>query len=330
MKLYPLGIDIGYSAVKACSAPGHVVEFPSVVGTPDTARFSMESGAADLISISGHEMLVGADAVLQSRMLQRREDRYWYSTREYTALYYKALTASSFEDQEMYVVSGLPVAFYDDRKQLHDMLLGHHTFTTQETTVHNYRVAKCTVIPQPFGTVLAQVLGWTGDIQNAQLAQGAVGVVDCGGKTTNLLHCVKMSEIARATGSVNAGAWDAVRAMRTLLEVKYPKLELRDHDIIQAMAQGFVKMYGDEVDILAMTTTVVNPLADQIIAQCTQLWGSGADLDTVLVTGGGALLFGSHIENAYQHAVIVDNPVQANAVGYYKLAVRKVVQHGTD
>ncbi len=320
----PLGIDIGYSAVKACSAPGSVVEFPSVVGTPDTARFSMDAGADDLISVGGHDALVGYDAVLQSRMLQRREDRYWYSTREYTMLYYKAL-ASSVSEDDLYVVSGLPVAYYDDRKHLHDMLIGRHEFTTQGTYVRNYRVVKCTVIPQPFGTVLAQVLNWEGNIQNAELAQGAVGVIDCGGKTTNLLHCVKMSEIARATGSVNAGAWDAVRAMRTLLEVKFPKLEIRDHDIVQAMVQGFVKLYGVQEDIKEMVDAVITPLADQIIAQATQLWGSGADLDIVLVTGGGALLlFGNYITSAYPHAVIVDNPVQANAVGYYKLAVRKV------
>ncbi len=36
-----VGIDIGYSAVKVVSGPDRIVTFPSVVGTPGRARFSI-------------------------------------------------------------------------------------------------------------------------------------------------------------------------------------------------------------------------------------------------------------------------------------------------
>jgi len=38
-----VGMDIGYSAVKVVSGPDRMVTFPSVVGTPDRARFSINA-----------------------------------------------------------------------------------------------------------------------------------------------------------------------------------------------------------------------------------------------------------------------------------------------
>jgi hypothetical protein len=83
-----VGIDIGYSSVKTVGGPDRTVAFPSVVGTPDRARFAV--GGADghiILDLPGDgTWLVGEGAVAQSRFVDRREDRGWIASNAYRRL----------------------------------------------------------------------------------------------------------------------------------------------------------------------------------------------------------------------------------------------------
>jgi len=63
-------------------------------------------------------------------------------------------------------------------------------------------------------------------------------------------------------------------------------------------------------------------MAEQVIAQASQLWNGGAALDSILVSGGGARLLGRFIVARFgeEQARIVSDPVFANAVGYYRFS----------
>jgi plasmid segregation protein ParM len=184
-------------------------------------------------------------------------------------------------------------------------------------------VSDCRVIPQPFGALLAATLDGKGRIVDRELATGAVGVIDVGGKTTNLLSVNRLSEIGRETASVNVGAWEAVRGLREFLNLRYPGLdELRDHQIIDAVIARQVKYYGEPVDLAGAIDDVLEPLADQVLAEASQLWNGGATLDAILVGGGGAHLLGPYVCHHFRHARVVEDPVYANAVGFYRFAQR--------
>ena len=318
-----IGLDVGYSAVKAVS--GHRrVTFPSVVGTPDRARFSLDGQENSIILTSPDHVLVGQGAVEQSRFVHRREDRAWIESDEYYHLMLAAFTElTTATVAELQVVTGLPVAFYDgDKKALRDRFLGEHRASREGRRAQLFRVRDCRVIPQPFGALLAVALDEQGRIADNGLATGAVGVVDVGGKTTNLLSVYRLTEISRETSSVNVGAWDVVRAVQGYLADHCPDLELRDHQLVEAIIARQVRYYGEPVDLSGVVDAVLEPLADQVIAQATQLWNGGAALDAILVSGGGALLLGPHIRAHFPHARVVSEPVYANALGYWKLAQR--------
>lgn len=318
------GIDLGYSAVKGVSGDRRF-HFPSVVGTPDRARFSLgdQNGNIVLTLPGDGTWLIGQGAVEQSRFVKRREDRAWIESDEYYRLILAAfteLTAATVVD--LVVVTGLPVAFYSDKAALRDRFLGEHRVTREERRAQVFRVTEARVIPQPFGALLSVALDNRGRIADNDLATGAVGVIDVGGKTTNLLSVNRLAEIGRETASVNVGAWDVVRAVRGYLADHCPNLELRDHQVIDAIIARKVKYYGEPVDLGAVVDAALEPMADQVIAQATQLWNGGASLDAVLVAGGGALLLGPAIKVHFRHARVVDDPVFANAVGYWKFAQR--------
>lgn len=317
-----VGLDTGYSETKVVSS-GKMAKFASAVGTPDKARFSFsENGVGGIVLTSPAHVLVGEGAVTQSRFLNRREDRGWIEGDEY---YHLALAAFTELTQatvvELRIVTGLPVAFYSkDKDVLRGRLMGEHRATREGRRAQVFRVTDCRVIPQPFGALLAEALDDRGGVADMELAAGNVGVIDVGGKTTNLLSVNRLAEIARETASINLGAWDTVRAVRDWLADHCPGLDLRDHQIVDAIVFREVKYYGEPQDLGPVVDAALKPMAEQVIAQATQLWNGGARLDAILVSGGGALLLGPAIKARFRHSRVVQKPVFANAIGYWRFS----------
>ena len=314
------GLDVGYSATKAVSG-NRRVSFPSAVGTPDKARFSLNGDEAIVLTHPQH-VQVGAAAIAQSRFLNRREDRGWTESDEWYSLALAALTELTSGSVELTVITGLPVAFYSDKALVRDRLLGEHKVQREGRRAQTLRVTDCRVIPQPFGALLAATLDNRGKVSDSTLATGAVGILDVGGKTTNLLSVNRLAEIGRETASVNVGAWDVVRSVRRWLADNCPNLDLRDHQVIDAIIARRANYYGEPVDLSEAVQAALEPLAHQVLAEATQLWNGGAALDAVLVSGGGALLLGPAIQAHFRHARIVSDPVFANALGFWRYAQR--------
>jgi len=317
-----VGLDLGYSAVKL-AADGRRKTFPSVVGTPELGRFSLDQQENQIALTRPERVLVGEGAMTQSRFVNRREDRAWIESAEYYHLFLAALTElTTATVADLLLVTGLPVAFYGDKARLIDRLAGVHKVDREGRHAQTFKVSECRVIPQPFGALLAAALDNRGRIADHALATGTVGVIDIGGKTTNLLSVDRLAEIGRETESVSVGAWDVVRAVRSFLADRCPNLELRDHQVVDAIISRQVRYYGQHVDLKRVVDVALEPMANQVIAQATQLWNSGAGLDAILVAGGGALLLGPFLKAHFRHAKIVTDPVFANAEGYWKLAQR--------
>jgi plasmid segregation protein ParM len=217
-------------------------------------------------------------------------------------------------------VSGLPIAFYEDKEKLKSIMEGEHNFKCK--TMFSIMVNNARIIPQPFGTILDNVLDEDGDIIDEKIARGTVGVIDVGGKTTNILSATALAEKSRMTTSINVGGWDVVRAVKKRLSVTMPELDLRDHEIAQGVINGYVRAYGKNVDITEIINTTALPFAQNIVSEATQLWGTGASLDMIIVTGGGSYLVGSVIVSKFRHATISSDPIFSNVVGYFKLSRR--------
>jgi len=323
------GLDLGYNAVKVVG-DNRRASFPSAVGTPDRARFALNgSGAGAIVLVEPEHVLVGEEAIQQSRFLARREDRRWIESEEWYSLFLAALTElTPATVADVALVTGLPVAFYDDKERVTARLLGEHRAQREGRRAQVLKVNQARVIPQPFGSLLAAVLDDRGAIADQALARAAVGVIDVGGKTCNLLSVNRLTEIGKETASVNVGGWALVRATRQWLSQHYPGLDdLRDHVLAAAIQARELRCYGEPVaEFPALVDDLAADLAGQVIAEASHLWNGGATLDAVLVTGGGALLLGEAIRKHWKHARLVADPVHANATGYWKFARRLFAQ----
>jgi hypothetical protein len=59
-----------------------------------------------------------------------------------------------------------------------------------------------------------------------------------------------------------------------------------------------------------------------IIARARDLWGEGASLDTILVSGGGGPYLYDAVHEVYPHARLLNNAFWANAEGLYRFGQR--------
>ncbi len=324
-----VGIDLGYSHTKICNG-AKTAGFASVVGNFERARFTAngndQDGAAGIaIEINDDTFAIGEEALQTSRFASRREDRDWIVSLQYVRLFIAALSAATTSKfTAMNIVTGLPVTYITDRDRLASTLACEWKFHRAGRQHRQMvRVGEVTVIPQPFGTLLAQVLDNHGRIADTDLATGRIGVVDIGGKTTGFLTVNKLREIPQATGSIDVGAWDALTLARDAISNQYPGLDLADHEVSAcASTCKTVSYFGKPVDVSELIANALHPLADRVINEASARWDSGARLDTILVTGGGAHLIGKAICAEYRHARVVPKAAFANVLGYWRYGQR--------
>lgn len=318
-----IGIDLGYANTKVVHANGRAM-FPSVVGTPEQSAFKMRGEIQSFqLEHDGYKYSVGDTAIEQSRFTSRPESRDWIESPEYQVLLKAALSRVAFGSWSAVVFTGLPLAFFDDAEKLEEIFEGiHHIKAGRQTATVN--VSKCIAIPQPMGTLANAAFDNEGKIVDGTIASGNIGVIDIGGKTTNILHAAKMGDVVRETDSLDVGCWDAMRAIRPRIEELCPDANYADHDITKAITTKSIKYRGKRVDLTDVIQEVLTPFARQIVTKASELWpGGGATLDTILLSGGGAVLLESLIIPQINHGDIrvVQDSVYANALGFYKLAV---------
>ena len=324
-----VGMDIGYANIKVLADGGVKAIIPSIVGTPNEARFKLVGKDEYIIvqDAAGEMHNVGLGAIEQSRFTARQEDRGWIHTNEWDVLLRAALsTLHKVGMTEALVVTGLPVAFFSqDRDEMRKLIEGTHTIQLKDAAPVIINVTRCLVIPQGMGTVLDAGLDASGNIANPAVANGRVGVIDIGGKTTNLLHAHKMGDVAPETDSIALGGWDAVRAIRDPLQTLCAGVDYKDHEVADAIQAGHINYRGKPLDLSEIIAKTFDPMAAQIVAKARQLWaGEGAKLDAILLSGGGSTLLGGRIMQALGHSniTVVNEPVFSNVRGYYKLAIR--------
>lgn len=326
-----IGLDIGYNETKAANE-GIGVSFPSVVGSADEATFVTENGDAPPLIIEHNDeyFFYGKHAVALSRISERREDRDWITSQEYLILAKAALaeTVISYPGQHVTITTGLPVAYFkEDKATVASQLQQLERVTWREgdkSASYPIHVDKVFVVPQPFGTLFAEAFMPTGEVseKGAKMLSEPYGVIDIGGHTTNILVANRGSDVARQSTSVTIGGWELVRALRTnLTATSMPRLNIRDHQLSEAIVSGGLLYFGEQVSIRKEVDVISQRICRAVVAQASQLWGSGSDLAGILISGGGAYLMGEQLKEHFaehKNVRIVDNPQFANASGFYK------------
>jgi hypothetical protein len=88
------------------------------------------------------------------------------------------------------------------------------------------------------------------------------------------------------------------------------------------MRSGGPRVKGQPINIQSLLTPAVRDLETMVVAKARDLWGEGATLDAILVTGGAADHLISAIQAVYPQARLVPNAFWANTEGFYRFGQR--------
>ena len=321
-----VGFDGGFYSTKAICGD-RVARFESFAVRPAESLFSLNGHQTIIIASDCGRYLCGAEAVKKARTGARKETSHWIETPEYLSLFRAALSELTEATQAtVNLVTGLPLADYlRDRNALRDRLLGVHQFVREGRRGQSLTIETVRVVPQGWGAVLSQLLNPNGQIVRPELTRQKVAVLDIGGHTVNYLAVDGLSDIPAETQGTERGAWNVVRVVRERLEREHPGLaRLSDHKVMSAIVAGETFDAGERVDLAAIARPVLDDIGQEIVDTASQYWGAGAaTFREVIVCGGGAYLFGRHVERAFRQAVVLDNPELANATGFYRFAVNQ-------
>jgi hypothetical protein len=363
-----IAIDLGNGGMKAAEAhwskvpfadkPGEfkdvseivTVALPSRVGVGDTNMGALSLGGVGRskkdeephqVRWEGGEYLVGAGVERYAAMLQRFDAARYSDSPEVQALTY-ALLAQLLDGGAMEVVAvvALPVDLMmspnvkEVVRGIEAWMVGEHRFTCDghETCV-NIRAIKA--MAQPVGAFFAWGLNdrgeWARD--DADLTGASVAVLDSGFSTLDLL-VVKQGRIEkRFSGGevlgVRRAAEDVIAAVKAQFGFTMSPAEA-DNLIRQYLERGKVSMIltGKQQDLRPAIRQALNSLATRTIAFVDERWGNANQFSYVLLAGGGAMVLDSAIRRHIPHAIMLNEPVTANAVGLARLAQRPGVFKG--
>ena len=305
---------------------------------PYRVTFPAEAGLR-----KGADMLVGAGVAEYARPVERLDFQRLGESPELRVLTYATLfellsgRESGAGTLDLNLVVGLPVEVLQGQeanetvRRLKGWLVGEHRFAVdgQETTLHIRRVVP---MAQPVGAFCEWGLGLDGRwARDRDDALATVAVLDLGFNTLDLLGVRNGRISARYTEGDTLGMRRAAQALVQSVRSQYQVGDLSLHE-----ADGLVRGYnqsqgrrpvklsvpGGRRDVSHLVSTAIDVAAGEVSTFVEQVWGEGGRFAYLLLTGGGCLALGQRLQRQLRHAVVLDDPVTANARGLARAAQR--------
>lgn len=317
-----VGLDVGFGYTKAMDGTKGIL-FPSVISPAVDLKFkSLEEHPAPYpdhltVTLDGEAHFVGNLALQEGRFAYATLDRMRIETQEYRLLFLTALSLCvQFPDEELSVVTGLPVDDYDDRDLIEKTLFGRFHLMVGGQAV-SFVIRRSTVVPQPCGAYMDLTFRDTLEHVNEGYSQSLVGIIDIGHKTTDFVLVQQNRYVERLSGSIKHGMSAVYQAAISRLSATYRgNWDLRSAE--EVIHKGIICRLGEQipVDPILFEADMAG-LAQEITAWIHQRWRDHP-LDGLICTGGGSVPLKAHLLKAFPGMVFMSDPQQANVRGFYK------------
>jgi len=326
-----MGLDIGYGVVKAVTAD-QVVMFPSVMGHAREIKFQQEDMArrqpGDQMTDEDGDWFVGDLALAQlppGELLRLRGRTANESTMGNAFRLRLAKVAIGKVMQGMWnrdivhirIATGLPTDHMRDAAQLKASLIGQHLIKT-DTAELIANVSEVMVMPQPYGTIYANTLTESGEI-NRQHTYRRTGVCDVGTYTVDLALDDEGEFVDAESGSVESGVYTAQERISAALERDYRE-KMPFKIVEEVLRTGIFHANGQPVDYSEIVEEALAPLRSATLNLMSEKWQRGTTVDVVYLSGGGAELVVEDVREAYPQTQLVQDAQLANARGYLNYA----------
>lgn len=327
-----VGLDIGYSGLKLVwgTGLGDKIEIrKDAVAVPVEQRDrSMDDGLPKdgvTVVVDG---VTYSTCIPPSRCQVYTRDLHedYPSQPTYKALYYAALSMVCADGESVNtLVTGLPTTQWDDkarRQGLTERLIGEHDLGGgKKVMVRNVRV-----VPQPAGALLAYALQEPKAVSDGQ----CVLVVDPGMFSVDWILVRDNALRSLSSGTSQHAMSVIVERAATLMRDRVGG-RVNAEALEEALQRGRkeISIHGNPVVIQGYIDEAAKEATGHVIAEMRRkLRNETATPDIILMAGGGSSTFAPMLREAFPgpRVVELDNPVKANARGFFAGALQAVAK----
>jgi hypothetical protein len=288
---------------------------------------------------NGQKFFVGELARLQSEIKRPLADAGKMKSLKDAIIAIKAALSNFITDDysNLVVATGVPVASSQtEMANLSGGLKGALTINvandaTGEEKQLNVKIDQCLVMPVCYGSYY-EILTSAGE----KRAVDAV-VVDVGAGATNILTVYEGRLMRTASGSVQESISTLAGRIADNLNQQTGKI-LKPYQMIKAIEMGrrSVMIAGEQYDISKTIDYYVATISDIIVDELSTLLNTlppDAWIEKVVLTGGGAEIFGTIMKNVLtdenivhspEEVVVPKDPIMANAIGFQRIAAARL------
>lgn len=330
-----IGVDIGFGYAKWFAKgppPGseYFDLFPSYIGESITQRASGVRGLdaltgprSFLVTLNGVRRLIGENAAIQSRTRIGAMNETRFGDAETVQLF----TLSAMESYlrvapsprwDFLVVTGIPLASYLNYRPAVTEALTRtiaYNYNGEPRTVHTNVV----VLPAPLGPYFDFLMDESGNAPKNRIFE-RVGIVVIGTLTTEFSLIVggaRPQPVDEKSGSIHVGLDYVTSRIRRFLKDSH-NVEANHFDIDQTMLSD--KFVFGGIDYRGVAASATDEAGKAIADHMQTLWGTGKELDAVLVSGGASRWISPAVQRVFQHHNYIEtpNPIFSTARGYWK------------
>ena len=321
-----LGLDIGFGFTK-CVDGERTVIFPSSLrrGRPSSDSHPAEGGFD--IALEDGDYRVGDDtgaAFLED--FARRPERLFDTFGKYLAL--TAIAAFSEQERPLHLMIGLPVSLARHWQELvTERLTGYHKIGIYQPggccVRKNIHIRRMRVVPHPLGTFATLIMNARGYLRASPYRESKVALVDIGFRTTDVMVMTAARFGNRGSGTIEMGMADGLETIAAkLVQTTSSAPDLQR--LLNAIRRGFIRIGDQEYNLQPLRDAtyrwLAGALADRINAFLKEDW----DLESVLLTGGGAADLAEDLAPLIKGEVVQiehdQDPRLSNADGQLRLA----------
>jgi plasmid segregation protein ParM len=321
-------IDVGYGHIKFSDGTDpatKTIRTDSIPSQSPGARHNghkaagvMKQRDTFIVPVGKRRFEVGRQINLALHGSQETEvmDENFALSDDYAARLFGAINYMSVDGVIDILVLGLPLNLYLKHKQeLEERFAGTHVINDHGDKIS---IKQCHVYPQPLGSYMTYMFSKPENTPEKPLALS----IDVGYNTVDWFVCQGMFANDARSGAVTRGMGAVLRAIaEELIRAKGYETStaemIRAIDVALTTGQALTR-YGKQFDFAPFLGA-----GDEVIHEATQAVrnsvGAGADIDVIILTGGGASLYAKGVAEKFPHheVVTLDEPAQANVRGFH-------------
>jgi plasmid segregation protein ParM len=327
-----IGLDLGFGFTKGFDGQQPVI-IPSALS--DHGQTETEAATERQATERGFHMLVDekacfvgqrADGDWRSPQRPRQPERLFGDFGKHLVL--AALAVYAEMENPLHVVLGLPVQYFQRfKKPFEERLIGYHRAAWLQPdgsrTPKNIHIRKIHTVPHPMGTYSGLILDADGQMRADAFKDRKIVLVDIGFRSTNVLMMDRMRFSNRFSGTIDLGISRGLETIDRKLHMEtghHPRFD----QLYQAVRLGYIRIEGQTYNLERLKEETFSRLAAELADHIGHMLAPAWDLDSLLLTGGGARELAAHIGPRLPGDVsLIENEQDIrlnNAQGQWRLA----------